>query len=75
MRFRNGLAPDAKGGHGPIRYTVEKCDPEGYVRFAFRKPKGFHGTYTLSLEKNRDTDTRITHKIDAQIKKLFRSGK
>jgi len=68
MRFREGLVPGAKGGHGPIRYTVVEYDPDGYVCFSFRKPKGYYGIHTLRLEKEQETSTRITHTIDMQVR-------
>jgi len=68
MRFREGLIPGAKGGHGPIRYSVVEYDPNGYVCFSFRKPRGFHGTHALLLESEQDSNTRITHTIDMQVR-------
>jgi hypothetical protein len=40
------LAVGAKGGHGPIRYTVEACEP-GFVAFRFRSAKGWHAFEVL----------------------------
>ncbi len=68
MRFRHGLVEGAKGGHGPIRYTVVEYDPNGYVCFSFRKPHGFHGTHALLVEAEKESLTRISHTIDMRVK-------
>ena len=41
MKFKEGLTTGAKGGHGPIRYTVQHYHPGKLIRFQFNKPTGF----------------------------------
>jgi hypothetical protein len=40
------LAVGAKGGHGPIRYVVEACEP-GFVAFRFTSADGWHAFEVL----------------------------
>ncbi|HET9449458.1 MAG TPA: hypothetical protein VFO83_01175, partial [Aggregicoccus sp.] len=50
MRFDRPLGVGASGGHGPIRYDVERYEPGRAVVFRFRAPRGFHGTHALFVE-------------------------
>jgi hypothetical protein len=43
MRFDRPLGVGARGGHGPIRYRVEKYEPGATIRFRFEAPAGFDG--------------------------------
>jgi len=72
MRFKDGLKVGAKGGHGPIRYTIEKLNPGEIIEFKFTKPSGFHGIHRFELKscnglrnlESRQVKTEITHIID-----------
>jgi hypothetical protein len=72
MRFRDGLIVGARGGHGPIKYIIEKYNPGEIIEFKFIKPSGFHGIHRFELKtvktlENSDlenTKTEITHVID-----------
>jgi hypothetical protein len=72
MRFNDGLKVGAKGGHGPIRYTIEKYNPGEIVEFKFTKPSGFHGIHRFELKtplnwnlsNSENKITEITHVID-----------
>jgi len=64
MKLNNGKKEGSKGGHGPIRYTVQKYIPEEYIEFEFTQPKGFNGIHKfeiIELEKNK---TEIKHSIE-----------
>ncbi|HMQ47808.1 MAG TPA: hypothetical protein PKA70_10145 [Saprospiraceae bacterium] len=61
MRFKEGLQVGAKGGHGPVRYTVEKMDNWEYIQFRFTQPKGFHGYHRLEINAVTRTQTEIKH--------------
>ncbi|MGA9637298.1 hypothetical protein [Flavobacterium sp.] len=64
MKFINGIQIGAKGGHGPIRYYVEKYDPTEIIQFRFSKPNGFNGIHKFEIvELNKET-TEIKHTID-----------
>ena len=64
MKFENGIHIGAKGGHGPIKYLVEKYDPERQIQFRFLKPKGFHGIHKFELEQITQNQTQVKHTIE-----------
>lgn len=73
MIFSKGLVEGAKGGHGPIRYSIEKYKPKEFIQFKFSKPIGFNGIHKfeiLELE-NGKTELRHTIAIDAIGKGLL----
>ncbi len=64
MNFKDGIKVGAKGGHGPIRYSVEKYDPNEIIQFRFSKPKGFNGIHKFEINELTDKTTEIRHTID-----------
>jgi len=73
MKFDKPLSVSADGGHGPIRYFVEKYVPGKRVVFRFTEPNGFDGyhgydVYELAKDKTelRQTLNMNTHGM-AQI--------
>ena len=64
MRFKDGIQVGAKGGHGPIRYTVEQYIPSEIIQFRFSKPLGFNGIHTFEIKEVPDNKTEIKHTID-----------
>lgn len=66
IRFKNGLSTGNSGGHGPIRYDIEKYQPGQYIHFRFTKPKGIVGHHKLELNKIDDLNTEIKHSVVAQ---------
>lgn len=62
MVMRPGLAKGASGGHGPIRYTIEKITDGKEIKFRFTAPKGFNGFHLFRLEGDGNTCTLI-HEI------------
>ena len=63
MRFKGGIQLGAKGGHGPIRYTVETYDPSECIQFRFTQPKGFHGIHKFQIEPLATQETLVRHTI------------
>ena len=63
MRFRAGLKIGAKGGHGPIRYTVTALDRGKMALFTFSSPNGFDGTHKLEIHAPDAQQTQIKHTI------------
>jgi hypothetical protein len=62
MRFESpGLAEGARGGHGPIRYTVEEYLPGQRVRFRFSGPEGFNGWHGYEIEPGADGQVTLRH--------------
>jgi hypothetical protein len=68
MRFKNGIKIDAQGGHGPIRYCVEKYNPCEIIQFRFSKPNGFNGIHKFEIKELNNKQTEITHTIDMNTK-------
>ena len=65
MKFNIPLSVDATGGHGPIRYYVEKYEPGKLVQFHFTGPNGFDGYhgYEVIEKENGNTELRQTLKM------------
>lgn len=49
MEFDRSLRVGAKGGHGPIRYYVEKYSPGKSIKFRFTGPIGFNGFHGYEI--------------------------
>lgn len=64
MKFKDGIQIGAKGGHGPIRYSVEKYNPNEIIQFRFSKPKGFNGIHKFEIQELGKEKTEIKHTID-----------
>jgi len=64
MKLDNGLAVGSKGGHGPIRYTVEAYSLGEFIQFRFSKPRGFHGFHRFDIVPRDTQTTEIRHVID-----------
>jgi len=67
MRFRDGLKVGAEGGHGPIRYIIEKYIPYEFIQFKFTKPKGFNGIHRFEINELEDGKTELKHIIKMNI--------
>src|SRR5690625_483443 len=63
MTFDRGLVPGASGGHGPVRYRVERVDPAGEVVFGFTGPAGFDGGHAFTITSASDAVTTLRHEI------------
>ncbi|MFN8010263.1 MAG: SRPBCC family protein [Holophagaceae bacterium] len=72
MRLDGPLGPGAKGGHGPIRYTVEAYLPGRSVRFRFTGPKGFVGWHGFDVECLGEGRSRLTHTVRAELRGAMR---
>lgn len=64
MKFKEEIKVGAKGGHGPIRYTIEKYNPEQIIEFRFSKPTGFNGIHKFEINELSNNTTEIKHTID-----------
>lgn len=64
MKFKEGIKVGAKGGHGPIRYSVEKYNPNEIIQFRFSKPNGFNGIHKFEIKEMTKEKTEIKHTID-----------
>jgi len=73
MKFDRPLSVGARGGHGPIRYTVAKYEPGKLVKFCFTGPRGFdgyHGYEVIEIGKV-TTELRQTLKMNTHGPALF----
>ena len=64
MKFKTGIQVGTKGGHGPIRYSVEKYNPDEIIQFRFSKPNGFNGVHKFEIKELDKENTEIKHTID-----------
>jgi hypothetical protein len=64
MAFDRGLEVGATGGHGPLGYTVETCEPGRMVEFSFTKPAAFKGIHRFDLEAVGSNSSMLTHTIE-----------
>ena len=64
MRFREGLAVGASGGHGPVRYTVERIVPGSEIRFRFTGPAGFSGWHGFSVRDSGPGRCVLQHDLE-----------
>ena len=63
MRFDRGLVVGAFGGHGPVRYRVERVDPAGEVVFRFTGPSGFHGWHGYRAQEITEGQTVLREEL------------
>lgn len=66
MDLDGPLAEGAKGGHGPIRYSVEAYDPGREILFRFDAPTGFDGTHGFVV-KPRGDGCELRHTVKMRI--------
>jgi hypothetical protein len=64
MKLDKGLQVGSKGGHGPIRYTVQAYQQGEWVEFKFSKPEGFNGIHKFEITALDAQHTEIKHTID-----------
>ena len=64
MKFDQGLKEGSKGGHGPIRYFIDKYDPGTVLKFTFTGPKGFSGGHRFEISELGKDQTLLKHTID-----------
>lgn len=63
MRFDRGLVPGASGGHGPVRYRVERVDLASKIVFRFTGPAGLDGGHAFTITSASDALTTLRHEI------------
>jgi len=64
MKFKEGIKVGAKGGHGPIRYSVEQYNPNTIIQFRFLRPIGFNGIHKFEINELSNEKTEVKHTID-----------
>jgi hypothetical protein len=63
MRFDKGLTVGARGGHGPIRYSVAEYVPGRRVRFEFDPRIGVTGHHEVRVEPLGAERCRLVHEL------------
>ncbi|MEV6734690.1 MULTISPECIES: SRPBCC family protein [unclassified Streptomyces] len=72
MEFDRPLSAGAKGGHGPVRYTVAAYVPGTWVRFTFSGPRGFHGFHEYAVLPVDDERTVLRHTLSMRVTGIAR---
>lgn len=66
MILQDGLAPGSSGGHGPVRYVVQRHVPSRQVVFRLIRPKQWSGTHAFSVEPNAGGGTLLSHVLEME---------
>jgi hypothetical protein len=66
LRLANGLRVGSVGGHGPIRYVVERFDPGRRVVFRFTRPKGWSGTHEFVVQPDAGGGASLRHLLQVE---------
>jgi Protein of unknown function (DUF3995) len=67
IEFDRPLGPGAKGGHGLIRYDVERYEPGRRVVFRFARRSGLDGIHVFEVEPIDARRSRLTHTLDTRV--------
>ena len=67
MKLDKGLQVGARGGHGPIRYTIQSYYPGKSVRYEFTGPKGFDGYHAFVLDEASD-EVMLRHIVEMKAR-------
>jgi hypothetical protein len=67
MEFDRPLQAGAKGGHGPVRYTVAAYVPGTWIRFTFTGPRGFHGFHEYAVLPVDENRTVLRHTLSMRV--------
>lgn len=68
ISFDRPLGVGARGGHGPIRYEVERYQPGRYIRFRIESPpclKGAH--HWFEVNSGREGTTVLRHVLELEL--------
>jgi hypothetical protein len=63
QRLDGPLAVGARGGHGPIRYTVVEYEPGARVVYEFTAPRGLIGTHGIEIVERDSRRTVMRHTL------------
>jgi hypothetical protein len=67
IEFDRPFGPGAKGGHGTIRYDVERHERGRRVVFRFVRNSGLDGIHAFECEPIDARRSRLTHTFDARV--------
>ena len=63
MKFDRPLSVGATGGHGPVRYVVDRYQPGRSIRFRFQQPAGFNGFHGYEIFERSSGKTLLRHTL------------
>lgn len=72
MKLDGALAVGARGGHGPVRYTVIGYAPGQWIRFRFSGPRGFSGFHEYTVHPAGERGTVLRHTLAMRAHGLAR---
>jgi len=64
MVLKDGLVSGSSGGHGPVRYVVQRYVPKRQVVFQFTRPKQWSGVHAFKVEPNPGGGTLLSHALE-----------
>jgi hypothetical protein len=67
IAFDRPLGPGARGGHGLIRYDVERYEPGRRVVFRFARGSGLDGIHIFEVKPIDARRSRLTHTLDTRV--------
>jgi hypothetical protein len=67
IEFDRPLGPGATGGHGVIRYDVERYERGRRVVFRFARNSGLDGIHAFEVEPVDARRSRLTHTFDSRV--------
>jgi hypothetical protein len=70
--FDRPLAVGARGGHGPIRYTVVAYEPGRSITFEFEPGSGLRGHHGLEVAPAGSGRARMRHVLDVEVSGIYR---
>jgi hypothetical protein len=72
IEFDRPLGVGARGGHGPIRYTVTAYEPGRRIAFDFEPGSGLRGHHALEVEPAGIDGARMRHVLDVEVTGIYR---
>jgi hypothetical protein len=72
MKLDHGLEVGSDGGHGPVRYKVDRYEPGRLVAFAFTPKFPLDGEHRLEVLAQPDGTTLLRHTIEGTSKSWLR---
>jgi polyketide cyclase/dehydrase/lipid transport protein len=70
--FDRPLGVGARGGHGPIRYTVVAYERGRRIAFRFEPGTGLRGHHRLEVEPAGSGRARMRHVLDIEVEGIYR---
>src|SRR5687768_9835381 len=70
--FDRPLAVGARGGHGPIRYTIAAYEPGRRIAFEFEPGTGLRGGHRIEVEPVANRRVRVHHVLEGEVKGIYR---